>query len=471
MDGTYTVSQLSDAVARLVARAFPDELWVEGEIRNLSRSRNGHVYFTLVDPGVDLDVAPSLPVTLFASDRDAVNRVLMRSGAMRMTDGVHVRIRGRLNHYAARGSIQLRMTWIDTDFTVGRLAAERRELLNKLGAAGLLDRNSSRPVPTVPLRIGLITSIGSAAHADFVTELERTGHAYRLLVVDTPVQGIDAPELIAAALRRLASTGAEVVAVVRGGGAQTDLAAFDAEVVATAIAHAPFPVFTGIGHEIDMTVADHVAAQNFKTPTACAHAVAAIVHTFDRRLSEMERSVATAGLTGAHQAQRRLERTHVRLAATTRIQLMRHGEGLGRRTAQLEQQAGRAVVFAERRIGRLRDRSRSAVAAVIAGHGQAVEDTVRRLRASVPRAVAEQERVVNGLDALRRVHEPERMLARGWSVTYGGHARLVRSPLDVATGETLRTQTAGGAIWSTVGDTTVVDEGTVADETETRESE
>ena len=175
-----------------MSRAFPDEIWVQGEIRDLSRASSGHVYFTLVDTEPEESPAAVLPVTLFESDKAVVNRILSRSGAVRMTDGVEVRIRGRLSHYAARGTVQLRMTWIDTDFTLGRLAAERARLIASLTNRGLLERNRSLPIPLVPLRIGLVTSVGSAAHADFVDELERSGFAWKVRLFDARVQGADA---------------------------------------------------------------------------------------------------------------------------------------------------------------------------------------------------------------------------------------------------------------------------------------
>ena len=134
---TYTVRELAKAVSRAVAHAFPDEIWVQGEIRDLSRASSGHVYFTLLD-SEDESGPAALPVTLFESDKVAVNRVLARSGAVRMTDGVEVRIRGRVSHYAARGTIQLRMTWIDPDFTLGKLAAARDRLIKSLKESGLV---------------------------------------------------------------------------------------------------------------------------------------------------------------------------------------------------------------------------------------------------------------------------------------------------------------------------------------------
>ncbi len=268
---TYGVAELAGLIGRVVAQAFPGTMWVQGQIRNLSRSANGHVYFDLAEPG-PLGAAPAalVPVTLLASDKQQVNAVMKSGGAGRIEDGVEVRIAGRLNWFTPRGRLQLRMTGIDPSFTLGRLLEDRDRLLAKLRADGLLARNRTVPLPIAPMRVGLVTSLGSAAHADFVHELELSGFAFALFEIDARTQGLDAGRQVAAAIATAVKAGAEVVAVVRGGGSRTDLAPFDGEAIARAIAGCPVPVFTGIGHELDRSIADEVAHSAFKTPTACA---------------------------------------------------------------------------------------------------------------------------------------------------------------------------------------------------------
>src|SRR5438552_18067030 len=132
---TFSVSELNTGIGAVLGRAFPDELWVRGEIANLSRPTSGHVYFDLVDGEC------SLAVTLWASDRQVVNAVLRRSGgAVRMTDGTEVRIRVRVSWFVRRGQVSLRMLSIDTAYTLGRLAEARELLLQRLRAEGLLAR-------------------------------------------------------------------------------------------------------------------------------------------------------------------------------------------------------------------------------------------------------------------------------------------------------------------------------------------
>jgi exodeoxyribonuclease VII large subunit len=444
---TYSVAELSTAVGRTIARAFPDDVWVHGEIRDLSRPPTGHVYFTLVDP--DSEAAGTLPVALFAADKEAVNRVLIRSGAVRMTDGIHVRIRGRVVHYAPRGTVQLRMSWIDTDYTVGRLAAQRRALLAALGRSGHVDRNATVPMPMVPVRVGLVTSVGSAAHADFLDELGRSGLGFRVTVVDTRVQGIDAAGSIVAALSYLDRAAVDVVAVVRGGGAQTDLVAFDTEAVAIAIATARHPVLVGVGHEIDTTVADHVAAISLKTPTACAAAVVERVIAFDRRLGEVGHSIGRAAPAAMGRAEVILGALEAR-AMRSRHTLERHHTTLDRFTRRLVGHSSRLVAQAAADLHAAERRTAGAATGPLAAGTRRLREARRRLPAAARRTLTTHEHTLDALATLRRAVEPERMLAKGWSVTRTDRGRLVRSPDDVSPGDHLRTLTAGGAIASIV---------------------
>ena len=230
---TFTVAELNSDIGAVLGRAFPDELWVRGEIANLSRPPSGHVYFDLVDGDC------ALSVTLWASDRQVVNAVLRRSGgAVRMTDGTEVRIRVRVSWYAKRGQVSLRMLSIDTAYTLGRLAEARELLLMRLKAEGLLARQPALSLAPVPLTVGLITSDNSAAAHDFLQTLEASGFAWKVVLVDARVQGLEAEASVLDALDRLLGLAdpVDVVCIVRGGGARTDLAAFDSEAIARAIA-------------------------------------------------------------------------------------------------------------------------------------------------------------------------------------------------------------------------------------------
>ncbi len=448
---TYTVAELSRIISQAISRALPEEVWVEGEIRDLSRPASGHVYFSLVDADGDDAAAPMLPVTLFASDKLAVNRVLQRSGAVRMTDGVQVRIRGQVSHYAARGTVQLRMTWIDTDYTLGKLAAERERLIRSLDQRGLLEKNRSLPLPLVPLRVGLLTSAGSAAEADFIDELRRSGFGWRVRKVDARVQGAEAVRDVVAGLATLVADDVDAVALVRGGGAQTDLAAFDSEEIAVAVANCPIPVLTGIGHEIDVAVVDLVA-RSHKTPTACAAALVDVVGEFVARLNELAAATSRVTRGRVEIARRTLSHAADRLERSASVA----GARAHQKLRSLESQTLRESRLLLRRNDDLVTATGHRISRTGAFHLDGATATVDRMAAMVgTTATRSTLHARNRLDDLEHrldLLDPERLLARGWSITRTASGEIVMRPADAEPGTTLRTTVAGGEITSVVAE-------------------
>ena len=298
------------------------------------------------------------------------------------------------------------MTSIDPAYTLGRLAADRERLLRQLAAEGLLARNARLMVPAVPLRIGLITSGGSAAQHDFLHELQQCGIGFTVIAADTRMQGSGAVEGVVAALAALTAQGVDLVAIVRGGGARTDLAAFDHELLVRAIAGASVPVWTGIGHEIDSSLADEVAHSAFKTPTACAAAIVDRVAGFLVALDQ--RWAAVAAL--AHQ---RLD--HADTVLVLRGQRLRH-------------ETAAALRFADERL----------------------EEALRRTRRAADQALRAAERSLEAKASLVAALDPIRTLARGWSITRTASGTLVRDPSDAPAGSSLVTTVASGTIRSQV---------------------
>ncbi len=422
---TWSVSQLSEAIGERLRSAFPSDVWVRGEIHDLSRPRSGHVYFSLVDE----DGGATLAVMLSATDKVRVNRLLLKAGGrVRMSDGTDVRIRGRLDWYGPRGQLQLRMASIDPAFTLGQLAAARAELLDRLRAEGLLDANRRIPMPVLPLRVGVVTSAGSAAEADLLDELDRSGYAFRIQVADVRVQGPDAPGSVAGAITWFASRAVDVVVVVRGGGATTDLAAFDHELVARAIAASPHPVITGVGHEVDRAVADEVAHVAAKTPTAAAQHLVSVVAIAHRRAEDAYAAVRRSAERCVRLSDQHLDRLSARAGtaavAATRAEL-----------ARVDGWAGRLGPLVGRRLDRETAR---------------VDDRARRLRVGAGRRVTDAHGKLDVLVTRVALGDPRRALARGWSITRREDGSIVRSVSDVSVGATLHTVLADGTISSVV---------------------
>ena len=388
---------------------FGDTVWVEGEIAQLNRSPAGHVYITLVDPdtGDAHGARPQLSVTLFRPQQRTVERRLREAGGqVELGEGVRVRIGGTLGTYAARSTFQLRMTDLDPTFTLGVLGRERARVLAALEQDGLMDRNAAVPLSVLPLRIALITSLDSAAHGDAVDELRRSGIPFTVLQLDARTQGVQAVDSLLRALHRAAGTDVDAVLLVRGGGAATDLAAFDDERVARAVATMPLPVVVGIGHEVDRSVTDEVAHRAEKTPTAAAAFLVRRASDALARLDELTDDVTTL-------ARRRLER------AATRLDL-----GVQRIATRTE----RTLVHAATR----------------------VDEHRRRTDRAVERCLERAELRLDVLAARARVHDPGVALSRGWSITRTDDGAVVLDAATLTPGQTLTTTVARGTVRSVV---------------------
>ncbi|MCD9625447.1 exodeoxyribonuclease VII large subunit [Rhabdothermincola salaria] len=450
---TFTVAELVGEVATVLEERLGGGFWLQGEVAGLTRSRGGHVYFDLVERPAD-GAAPTaaVPVVLWSSVRDRVNLHLRRAGSIRIEDGVRIRISGRLELYEPKGRLQVQMQGIDPTYTLGLLASERDRVLQVLETEGLLHRNRRMEIPPLPLRVGLVTAAGSAAEADALQTLTDSGLAWRVLHVDARVQGVGAAEQVAAALRTAAAWGVDVVALVRGGGARTDLATFDHEVVARAIATLDVPVVTGIGHETDQSLADLVAHLSERTPTACAAALVAHVRRTHERAEAAWADVALRSfdlLSRSHAAHEHRAR---RVARSAQALLTLESRHLDRTAEHLGRRAPSAVAAASARVERAAGSIDAASRAHLRTHERHLTGATAVLGRAAPRSVRHTEAALEALAARVVAHDPARALARGWSVTRRADGRVVRRAADLAAGDTVVTTVADGRFRATVDD-------------------
>jgi len=432
----YTVTRLNQEARDLLELTFPS-LWVEGEVSNLSRPPSGHLYFTLKDGSSQVRCA------------------LFRSQARLVTspprDGQKVLVRARPSLYTARGDFQLLVEFLE-DYGAGDLRRAFEELKQRLLAEGLLDAARKRALPAFPRRIGVLTSPSGAAVHDILQVLGRRFPSIPVLIYPVPVQGADAAPQIAGAIR-LAGERAEcdVLILARGGGSLEDLQPFNEEVVARAIAACPLPLVTGVGHEVDVTIADFVADLRAPTPSAAAESVSPDREHWRPRLERLAARLRTVmgarvrrererlgwlsrrlppPLRRARELGQRLDGLALRLVAALRQPISGRRARLATLAARLERQSPRG------RLTALRIRGQQAV---------------QRLGLAWHRL---QERRRTRLETLTRALEavgPRATLARGYAiVTRERDDSVVRSAAEVEVGERVRTRLAAGAIQSRV---------------------
>lgn len=275
----YTPSRLNREARILLERGFAT-LWIEGELSNFSRPSSGHWYFSLKDAGAQLRCA------MFKQ------RNLMTQFAPK--DGLHVLARGRVSLYEPRGDYQFIVEHME-EAGEGALRRQFEILKAKLAAAGLFAAEHKKPLPPLPRRIGVITSPTGAALRDILNILRRRFPAIPVRIYPVPVQGAQAAEQIAAAIA-LASArqDCDVLILARGGGSLEDLWSFNEEIVARAMYECDVPIVTGVGHEIDFTIADLVADVRAPTPSGAAELVAPDASQYLRGLALTLQRIANA---------------------------------------------------------------------------------------------------------------------------------------------------------------------------------
>ncbi len=287
----YAVSDVTVAIRDLLEDRFV-EIWIEGEVSNCKVWNNGHLYFTLKD------------------DRSQLKGFMFRSALrylrFKPTDGTHVVARGKITVYEPRGEYQLECAHLEPK-GLGALQLAFEQLKQRLQKEGLFDAARKRPLPALPRKIGIVTSLEGAAIRDIIKVLGRRYANAHLVICAARVQGADAAPDLARALRQIARVPAvDVVIVGRGGGSMEDLWAFNEEVVARAIARVPVPVISAVGHETDYTIADFVADVRAPTPSAAAEIVVAAKEEFCGRIDRFHDRLRAAARTRVQALSRRV---------------------------------------------------------------------------------------------------------------------------------------------------------------------
>ncbi|MBM3817802.1 MAG: exodeoxyribonuclease VII large subunit, partial [Acidimicrobiia bacterium] len=300
----YTVSELNGHIRAVLEEAFV-EIWVEGELSNCRVWNTGHMYFTLKDEAAQI--------------KGVIFRSSLRRLRFRPEDGIHVVARARVSVYDPKGEYQIVCEHLEPE-GLGALQLAFDQLKQRLAREGLFDERRKRPLPALPRKIGVVTSLDGAAVRDIITVLRSRYANAHIVIRPARVQGEGSALDIARALRAIAKvTGVDVVIVGRGGGSIEDLWAFNEEVVARAIGGCPVPTISAVGHETDFTIADFVADVRAATPSHAAELVVKSKDDFYGRIDRLAHRVHAALRARAQRSESRLRtldaRLRVKLAA------------------------------------------------------------------------------------------------------------------------------------------------------------
>ena len=433
----WPVRELVEQARQLVEQRFVD-LWVEGEISNLRAAPSGHLYFTLKD------AEAQLPVVLFR--RQAL---LLR---FLPADGLHVLVRGRVSVYEQRGQLQLVAETMEP-VGAGSLQLAFEQLKEKLRGEGLFDADRKRPIPAFPRAVGMVTSPGGAVIRDFLNIAGRRHSALHVLLRPVSVQGESSPAEIEEAIAELNACGqVDLIVVARGGGSLEDLAPFNSERVARAIAASGVPVVSAVGHETDFTIADFVADLRAPTPSAAAELITEaqfrIADRVEEQATRLERAVRYQWL---------LARQRLDAVPTDRME--GRMTGLFRRLSQRLDDAGFRTQSAIQRALEMHRRHLVDLEGSVAHRDprqglQRVRERLGFVGMQLARAV---EQSVGGLSTRRheldaRLHalSPLSVLDRGYALVQGPQGALISSSTQLGAGDRVTTRLRHGSFTSRV---------------------
>ncbi|HKU27159.1 MAG TPA: exodeoxyribonuclease VII large subunit [Candidatus Sulfotelmatobacter sp.] len=435
----WKVRDLVAAVRTYIEREYSDA-WVEGEISNFRSPESGHLYFTLKDGNAQIRV------------------VMFRSSArllrFRPADGLQVIVRGRVTIYEDRGELQISAEYLEPK-GAGSLQLAFEQLKAKLEAEGLFAAERKKSIPSLPSRIGIVTSPNAAALRDILNILRRRHRSANVVIFPAQVQGDAAAYEVAEGVRYFnKQKNVEVIIVARGGGSAEDLASFNNEGLARAIAASEIPLISAVGHETDFTITDFVADLRAPTPSAAAELVI-------RSRQEIEEQASSL-----HNRLTRAMRYRLLMGRQALTELAQHGafarimEVIRQRQQKLDDIAHRMEVAERNLLQQLHRRWETVSAAVrhydlrliLSGMRKELESRTTSL-AAVTRNVLLQHRVrIERLDTVLRSLSPLAILDRGYALVFDSQGKLLKDSAKVNAGDEISARLAKGEIQAQVTD-------------------
>jgi exodeoxyribonuclease VII large subunit len=433
----WTVRALVSAVRLHLEREYSD-CWVEGEISNLRIPDSGHLYFTLKEESSQIRV------------------VMFRSAAkllrFRPENGLHVTVRGRITVYEDRGELQISAEFMEPQ-GAGALQLAFEQLKARLEAEGLFDPSRRKPIPPLPLRIGVITSPQGAALRDILNILARRHHSASVLIYPAQVQGESAPVEVTAGVQHFNRTReVEVIIIARGGGSAEDLAAFNHEGLARVVAASKIPIISAIGHETDFTIVDFVADLRAPTPSAAAELVIRSRQEIEGQAEDLYRRLDRAIRYRLLMARQELsERTQQ--GAFSRVM-----DGINRRQQRLDDAGFRL----ERTVRQLLERSyrRWEIASSSVRHydarqrlaaiRQRLDTDTASLASAAHAGLLAGRAVLDRRTAALEALSPVAILNRGYALVFDASGQLVKDASRLKTGDDISARLSRGRVQARV---------------------
>lgn len=469
----FTLSQLNESIKNALLEVFPSTVWVVAEVSELKENRSGHCYLDLIEKEGSTILARSR-ATIWSYTYRMLKPYFETTTGKLFSHGIKILVQVSVEYHPAYG-LSLNIKDIDPTYTVGDMALQRKEIINRLQNEGVFEMNKELDLPLVPQRIAVISSATAAGYQDFMTQLDDndSGFKFYTKLFESTMQGADAVPSIINALERIFryEDFFDAVAVIRGGGASADLSSFDDYDLAINVTQFPLPVITGIGHEKDDTIIDLVAHTRLKTPTAVAEFFVNGVGRFYNHLLDLENGIVQLTRETLDDQKEKLERIAESLKYSVSGFIKDRQTQLTKKGNELQQNVSEFSFKKQYEINNLKHGFDSALSVwavetknnisrkqrllkrvvgevVLKEQGQLIHLSDLLAGNSRKLILKEQERIRLNENTMRLLN-PENVLKRGFTLTLKD-GKIVKSAKQLVENEVLETQFADGTIRSKI---------------------
>jgi exodeoxyribonuclease VII large subunit len=448
-----SLSALLGEVKSTLRGYMPSSYWIVGEISEIKVNYSGHCYMELIEKEADNEqIRARARATIWSSTFRMIQPYFETTTRSKLSAGMKIMVKVTVEFHELYG-FSLNISDIEPSYTLGELARQKQEIINRLVAEGVFDMNKQLLLPDLPKRIAVISSLTAAGYGDFMDQITRNPYGYQFYVKLFPavMQGSEAEQSIVSALERIYRLEEyfDAVAIIRGGGAQAELNCFNSYWMAYHICQFPLPVLTGIGHEQDETIADLVAHTRLKTPTAVAEFLLSRFIIADERINELAERFMDLVDDRLEMEKNRINSLVSKLFPLIRQRIFKDAAGLRFLKLNLETRSRECLhknqVQLNRQGNRLLSDTRTAImkaAHVRAFHKNTLVTTTRTLL----------DRLAHQLNIFEKKNQyldPYQILRRGYSITYL-NGKVVRSPDETTSGDVIDTRVYGGKLKSKI---------------------
>jgi exodeoxyribonuclease VII large subunit len=453
MTEKLSLTELQLVIRDSLYMALPDFYWVTAEISEIKENTAGHCYLELIEKHPDeINVRARIKAIIWSSRYRFLKSFFENITGESLKEGLKILIKTKVEYHEIYG-LSLVISDIDPAFTIGEMAIKRQLIINRLEQEGVFTMNKELDFPSVPQRIAVISSKYAAGYSDFINHLRKNsyGYVFYTALIESTMQGTETEKDVIAALDRIAVNSHlfDLVAIIRGGGSQTDLSWFDNYNIAYHVTQFPLPVITGIGHDKDMSVTDMVACRSLKTPTAVADYLIDTMFQAENKLFTMSTEIKDISRIIIEKNKNRIESSGTKLLPLARLMISEIKDTLSVKIIELLNIGKEYTHRAGNVPANQKSRLISAVRTYSSGKKTELDRFAQSLFSSTLNSLNIKSTRLTGLENTLNILNPDNVLKRGYTIT-SFNGMIIKKSRMVKADDLIDTQFSDGVVRSRV---------------------